>query len=243
MSATASSALRDVGAPWAGNILGWPRREMGGALETLALQAALEERDVLLHEVHHRFKNNLQVLASLISMQARSLGEGPSRDALVECQARVQAMALVHQELYRTKDCARTRLGEYARSLARNVFHAAGAADGISLELAVEDVDVAVEKAVPCGLILNELITNALKHAFPDGRRGTVRVEAAPEDGVGVRLAVIDDGVGLPPGIDVRRSGSLGLQLVWMLAEQLAARLEVKRGSGTHVALTVPHEE
>jgi PAS domain S-box-containing protein len=208
---------------------------------TAALSATLKEREVLLQEVHHRVKNNLQVIASLINMQARSLGEGRGSDALRECQARVQAIALVHDQLYRSPDYAQVPFSEYARSLAANVFQAAGASpDRLSLELAVAEVALAVDRAIPCGLILNELITNALKHAFPDGRPGTIRVELARAGADGFRLVVSDDGVGLPAELDVLRSSSLGLHLVRMLVKQLDATLEVETSRGTYFRLTVP---
>jgi two-component sensor histidine kinase len=206
---------------------------------TAELLASLRERDVLLQELHHRVKNNLQVISSLINMQVRALETGASRDALVECEARVHAIALIHEKLYESRDYARVPFAEYARDLAADIFHAASPAN-VSLELAVEDVAVAVGSAIPCGLILNELITNALKHAFPDGRAGTVRVEMSPVNGTGLRLAVEDDGRGLPAGFDVGTSSSLGLHLVRMLAGQLDASLEVEATRGTCFRVTVP---
>jgi len=210
---------------------------------TSELMAALHEREVLLQEVHHRVKNNLQVISSLINMQARSLRECDGRDALVECQTRVQAIALIHQELYRTRNYAQVPFSEYARNLAENVFRASGSPAKVSLELAIDDVALAVDKAIPCGLILNELITNSIKHAFPDGRLGTIRVEVGPARDGRLRLSVIDDGVGLPPGVEAPGTSALGLQLVRMLAEQLGAHLDAKGAHGTFVRLTVPMEE
>ena len=208
---------------------------------TSELQAALKEREVLLQEVHHRVKNNLQVISSLISIQVRSLGEEGGRHALEECQTRVQAIALIHEQLYRSKDYACVPFAEYSRSLVGNVFRATeGSPERIRLELAVEDVALGVDQAIPCGLILNELITNALRHAFPDGRSGTIRVELGYVAEGAFSLAVRDDGVGLPPGVEVGTAPSLGLQLVSMLAEQLNAGLEVDRDHGTRVRLTVP---
>jgi two-component sensor histidine kinase len=191
---------------------------------------ALKEKETLLQEIHHRVKNNLQVISSLLNMQRRKLEPGSQQDALQECQTRVQAIALIHEKLYQARNYARVPFAQYARSLANDVFQAAGLSpDAITLEVEVQDVALAVDKAIPCGLILNELITNALKHAFPQGRRGTVRVELGQTDGR-VRMAVKDDGAGLPSELDLRRADALGMQLVSMLAEQLAARLEVRRG-------------
>jgi PAS domain S-box-containing protein len=211
---------------------------------TRELEAALRDREVLLQEVHHRVKNNLQVIASLINMQVRALGGGAGRDALVECGTRVEAMALIHEKLYQSQDYSRVAFSEYARTLAASVFHATGISPhGIALDLAIEDLSLSVDRAIPCGLVLNELITNALRHAFPGERTGTIRVELAPVGDGCVRLAVSDDGVGFPPGFEVERSRSLGLRLVRMLAEQVAAELEIDGTRGTRVAITLPTEE
>jgi PAS domain S-box-containing protein len=208
---------------------------------TAALAATLREREVLLQEVHHRVKNNLQVISSLISMQVRSLGADASREALLECRRRVQAIALIHERLYEAGDYAWVPFSEYAGGLAASIVEATGISpERVTLDLAVADVALGVDKAIPCGLILNELITNALKHAFPDGRRGRIRVELSNAGAAGLRLAVSDDGVSLPAGFDLRTSSSLGLQLVQMLARQLDATLEVETGSGTCFRLAVP---
>jgi two-component sensor histidine kinase len=227
----------------------WLFRDVDAEIElrvqarTAALQAALHDRDLLLQEAHHRVKNNLQVISSLISMQARAAGASASRDALEECRTRVQTIALIHQKLNQSRNFARLPFSDYARDLARDIFEAACVSPyRISLDLAVEPVALAVDKATPCGLLLNELITNALRHAFPDGRAGTVRVELAPA-GAGLRLSVSDDGIGLPDGLDPTRSSSLGLQIVHTLVKQLHADLEVEVAAGTCFRITVPAEE
>lgn len=211
---------------------------------TAELSKALKEREVLIQEIHHRVKNNLQVISSIINMQLRKLEAGANRDALEECQTRVQAIALIHEKLYQSKDYSLVPFSEYARSLASNVFHATGVSPAsVSLELAIADLALAVDRAIPCGLVLNELITNALKHAFKDGRQGTIRVELSKLDQGRLRLTVKDDGVGLPRGFEIRTASSLGLQLICTLAEQLEADLEVdSRGGGTSFQLTFPAE-
>ena len=212
------------------------------ALRTSQLTASLKEREVLLQEVHHRVKNNLQIISSLINMQVRKLEPGQHRDArvqLVECQTRVQTIALIHEQLYQSKDYAKVPFSDYVQSLAHNVLHATLASESqITLDLAISDLALAVNTAIPCGLLLNELITNAVKHAFSDGRKGTIRVELAPLDEGKLRLRVADDGIGLPPGLEVRRAQSLGLQLVSMLADQLDAELDVKNAPGASFQLT-----
>jgi PAS domain S-box-containing protein len=208
---------------------------------TSELSATLREREVLLQEVHHRVKNNLQVISSLINMQVRQLNDASSRDALIECQTRVQAIALIHEKLYQSKDYSRVPFSDYARSLASNVFNAAGISPAaIRLDLDMEDLSLAVDKAIPCGLIVNELITNAVKHAFPGSRQGTVRVRLKKIASQAILLSVADDGIGLPPSFDMEKSDSLGMQLVTTLVEQLEGRLEVVGSVGTMFSVTFP---
>lgn len=191
-----------------------------------ALTRSLHEREVLLQEVHHRVKNNLQVISSLMSMQVRKLkGTGSEIDALTACQTRVQAIAMIHEQLYQSKDYARVPFSRYVRTLATSVFDALGISpDQVHLHLDIQEVAFAVDRAIPCGLIVNELITNALEHAFPEGRRGTVYV-GLERVGRHLRLSVRDDGVGLPPA--PLRAPSLGLELVRTLSDQLGATLEI----------------
>jgi two-component sensor histidine kinase/integral membrane sensor domain MASE1 len=205
-------------------------------LRTAELSATLGEREVLLQEIHHRVKNNLQVISSLINMQVRRLDEGASRAALTECQARVYTIALIHETLYESRDYSEMPFSDYVRSLATSVFQLAGSPERISLQLDLEPVTLSVERAIPCGLILNELIVNALKHAFPDGRPGCVSVQLQHREAGRVALVVRDDGVGVREVAD-RNSGELGLQLVATLAQQIRADLSVKRATGTTVEL------
>jgi PAS domain S-box-containing protein len=203
---------------------------------TSELTAALREREVLLQEVHHRVKNNLQVISSLMNMQMRKLGAGTERAALEECQTRVEAIALIHEQLYQSRDYANVPFSEYTRTLVSNVFRTMGVSIGqVKLDLAIASVAVPVDKAIPCGLVVNELITNSLKHGFRDGRPGEIRVEL-DRDGDQIRLIVSDNGVGLPPGLDVRGSRTLGLRLVNTLVRQLRATLVVGPTSPARVA-------
>jgi two-component system, sensor histidine kinase PdtaS len=203
------------------------------------LEGALREKTGLLNEVHHRVKNNLQVVSSLLSLQLRTAPD-EVRVALSAAQGRVKAMALIHQLLYEGKDYAHIDLGVYIGRLVRLLRESLLAANaGIVLQVRTPDVPVALDlqRAVPCGLLINELVTNALKHAFPAGRTGSVDIELAPvADSVhgNVRLTVRDDGIGLPAELRLDgRCTSLGLQLVPLLAEQLEAHLHVERQTGS----------
>ena len=209
---------------------------------TAELTSTLRERDVLLQEIHHRVKNNLQVISSLINLQLRQLSDPTSRGALEECQTRVQAIALIHEKLYQSRDYSRVPFSEYARGLAGNVFHALGVSNSkVTLELAIESLLLGVDKAIPCGLILNELITNCLKHAFPQERKGCVRVELSREGGDAV-LRVSDDGVGMPPELLPQESASLGMSLIHTLVGQLEGRIQIDKQPGTSVRVAFPVE-
>jgi PAS domain S-box-containing protein len=206
---------------------------------TFELSNTLNERGVLLQEIHHRVKNNLQVISSLMNLQLRSIKDQPTREALQEAQSRVKAISLIHEMLYQSKDYANVPFSEYARKLVANVFDVVGVAPGcVSLDLAIDDVALAVNKAIPCGLILNELITNALKHGFPNGRRGTVRVALGKIGEGKLQLSVTDDGIGIPAGLDIRQTKSLGMHLVHTLAEQLGAEVEMTQEHGTSMRFT-----
>ncbi len=206
------------------------------------VQTSLREKEVLLQEVHHRVKNNLQVISSLINMQVRKLRDVSARSALEECQSRVLSIALIHQKLYQSKDYGRVPFSDYARSLAANIFHATGISPGhVALCLEFETLVLAVDKAIPCGLILNELITNALKHGFPNDRRGEIRIQLKKAGG-DLELSVADDGVGIDPGFDPAKSDSLGMQLVQTLVEQLDGKLDIFREAGTTFRVRFPME-
>lgn len=207
------------------------------------ISATLNDRETLLQEIHHRVKNNLQVVSSLISIQMRRTDDDASRQALGECAARVQAIALIHAMLYQSQDFLHISFSEYANRLAGNVFSAAGVAtEGgrITLEIEIADVDLHVDKAVPCGLILNELITNALKHGFPNARRGTVRVELRVVEENRLCLAVMDNGVGLPELANLADVKSVGMLLVHSLAKQLRSKVEFSSGDWTTFKLEFP---
>jgi two-component sensor histidine kinase len=200
---------------------------------------SLREKEVLLREIHHRVKNNLQVISSLLNLQAHALTDPAAREIFNESQNRVQSIALVHEKLHQSADLSHVNFEEYTAALLDNLFDTYNAADrGISRSIDV-GVQLAIDAAIPCGLIVNELVTNALKHGFPDGCRGTVSVGLHEEMG-GLKLVVADDGVGLPLHIDPRKTTSLGLDLVFTFAEQLDAQVEVLRERGTTFLFQFP---
>jgi two-component sensor histidine kinase len=205
------------------------------AERTRDLQNSVREKEVLLKEIHHRVKNNLQVIVSLLNLQSHYIEDAVARAAFNESQGRVRSIALVHEKLYQSKDVASVGFDEYVRMLVDSLCTSFGAdRRGISREVEIrDDVRLGVDTAIPCGLMINELVTNALKHAFPDGRGGCVRVMMQRGGADQIELEVGDDGVGLPPDIDLHNSRSLGLDLVFTFAQQLQARTEVRRDGGT----------
>ena len=203
-----------------------------------ALSAALASKELLLKELHHRVKNNLQVISSLLSIQADSLPDTAARLALQETQKRVQSMALVHERLNQEEDLDQLDFQEYAEALSRDLFYCYRAdSDLVRLRLDLSPVQLGLGQAIPCGLILNELVTNALKYAFPAGRQGEIRVVLTCGENDVVKLTVADDGVGLPPGFVFANSSSLGLRIVHILSRQLGGTIEHASVSGTTFSL------
>jgi PAS domain S-box-containing protein len=202
------------------------------------VRASLQEKEVLLKEIHHRVKNNLQVTSSMLKLQSAYINDPGARDMFAESQNRIRSMALVHEKLYQSSNLSRIDFADYMASLARLLFRSFGVdRERISLALDSKQVFLSIETAVPCGLIVNELLSNCLKHAFPGQRRGEI-VVGILEDGRGALiLKVADNGVGLPPDLDIEHAETLGLQLVKTLVDQLAGRLEVRRQGGTEISV------
>jgi PAS domain S-box-containing protein len=192
------------------------------------LRETLAEKEMLLREVHHRVKNNLQVVSSLLNLQARATGDEELARAFEESQNRVQSMALIHEQLYESHNLSDVDFPEYIRQLASKLFRSYQVrTDRVRLETEISDVRIGVDLAVPCGLILNELISNSLKYAFPKGREGVIYVSVERmHDGSAV-LTVSDDGVGLPSEIGFWNTKTLGLRLVRSLVRQLDGEIDI----------------
>jgi two-component sensor histidine kinase len=206
------------------------------------IKASLAEKELLLKEIHHRVKNNLQVISSLLNLQAGYVEDQAVREIFQESQHRVRSMALVHEKLYRSDDLARIDLAEYIRNLATFLFGSYRAASGrITLEVEADDVLLGIDAAVPCGLMLNELISNALKHAFPNGRSGLIQVQLRAADTQTLTLIIRDNGIGFPQEFDFNNTTSLGMQLVDTLVQQLDGTLEMQSLNGSEFKITFPN--
>jgi two-component sensor histidine kinase len=206
-----------------------------------SLEAEVSGKTVLLKEVHHRVKNNLAVISSLLNMKAEITDDGPAKVALEDSQRRVHSIALIHEHLYAGEHFDRINFAEYAQQFAQ-VFYSAFSAESarIAINMDIDPIDLRLLQAVPAALILNELLTNAFKHAFPDGRSGEIRITfREPAPGV-LELAVEDDGIGSEAVLVERKTKSLGLQIVRILTAQLGGSLKQDPGSGTRLVLRFP---
>ena len=199
------------------------------------IQKSLLEKEVLLKEVHHRVKNNMQIISSLLRLKSRYITDEKHLEIFEESQNRIISMSLVHEKLYKSSDFTNIDIKEYITELANTLLHSGkGSGSHIALKLVVDDVLLGVNAAVPFGLILNELLTNCIKHAFPDGGNGEIKISLHEIDDGEIELIVSDNGVGIPEDIDVRKTDSLGLHLVTMLTEQqLKGELSLNRNNGT----------
>ncbi len=198
------------------------------------IKAQLQEKDVLLKEVHHRVKNNMQVISSLLNLQTRRVKDPDVLAMFKESQRRIRSMALIHERLYQSSDLSRIEFSQYLRNLATHLFHSYQVdASRVHLKIKAEEVHLNINTAIPCGLIVNELVSNALKHGFPEGRSGELGIDLHRAEGDRYVLRVKDDGVGFPEGLDFRKTETLGMQIVSTLVEQIDGRLDLSRKNGT----------
>ncbi len=208
------------------------------------IQAALEEKELLLGEIHHRVKNNLQVIESILNLQADGIGDLSVKTMLEDCRNRVRSMSLIHQSLYQSKDFGQVNFGDFLEALIPVLMGSyGGAAQTINLRVDVESVFLPINAAIPCALLVNELITNTLKHAFPQGGEGDIIVSMTGEAGRRVRLIIEDHGIGIPDSLDLEKAETLGLSLVTMLARQLLGSLSIQRRDPTRFTLEFPLSE
>lgn len=203
-----------------------------------ALAAALAEKEVLIREIHHRVKNNMQVISSLLNLQSRYLKHPDDVEIFKESQRRIRSMALIHEKLYRSNNLAQIEFGDYLQSLVQNLIAAHQKSPGrIDLRLDLEEVFLDLQTAIPCGLIVNELIMNSLKHGFPGDRSGEIRIGLRIAEDGEIRLKIGDNGIGLPAGFDIKAVDSMGMQIITLLIEQIESRLEIDQTRGAEFLL------
>lgn len=206
------------------------------------IKRSLEEKVIMLKEIHHRVKNNLQIISSLLDLQSDQLDDPDVIRVFQDSKNRIRSMGLVHENLYQSSDMARIDTEDYIRSVVDYFFSTYGDHRGsVTPSIQVERISLDMDSAVPMGLILTELLSNALKHAFPPGSKGRIVIRLH-SDRIGVlKLTVKDDGIGLPPEVNVKQTKTLGLQLVTLLTRQLRGSVEVERGEGTVFIITFPY--
>jgi PAS domain S-box-containing protein len=207
------------------------------------LQGSYDEKVLLLKEIHHRVKNNLQIIASLLNLQSRYIKDQSTLATLRESQNRVKAMALVHEKLYRSEDISHISLNDYIRFLGTGLFQSYDAKlRGIEFTLDIHDVNVDIDAAIPLGLVINELISNSLKYAFPDGRKGEISISVKKEAHI-LTVLYRDTGIGIPADLDWRDTESLGLRLVNTLVDQMNGTVELDRTAGTQFTMVLHEKE
>jgi len=201
------------------------------------LQASLKEKDVLLKEIHHRVKNNMQIVSSLLNLQTHYVDGDETQNVLRESQGRVKTMAMIHEKLYRSNDFTHIKFDEYIEKLVSDIFYSCDVKEAkIEPVLNVEEVTLNIETAIPCGLIINELISNSLKYAFPNDASGEISLSLT-RSGENYELTISDDGVGFPESLDFRNTDSLGLQLVTNLVDQIDGQIELDIDHGTKFSI------
>src|SRR5581483_10570065 len=205
------------------------------------IKLSLKEKEVLLKEIHHRVKNNLQIITSLLNLQSAQIKDAETLTMFRESQALVRSMALIHEKLYQSKDLARIDFDGYVRDLMVYLFRSYAAnPDLIQTEIDTPNIYLSIDTAIPCGLIISELVTNSMKYAFPNGRRGKIYIGLHAHDDGNLTLEVSDNGIGFADGFDWRESDSLGLQLVSTLTSQLHGKIEVNGKGGASFRITFP---
>ena len=194
---------------------------------------SLKEKDVLLQEIHHRVKNNLQIVSSLLSLQSRYIEQPDSIEIFRDSQSRIKSMALVHEKLYQSGDLTRINLSEYIPDLVSDLFRSYGVNYNlVQFKINSENISLDINTAIPCGLIINELVTNSIKHAFQGIIKGEIVVELKYEDDC-LKMKVQDNGVGFPEEVNLSNIKTLGLQLVISLTKQLDGSIELIKENGT----------
>ena len=220
------------------NILEDIEVERKTALDNVHLAAALKEKELLLGEIHHRVKNNLQIIDSLLGLQSAQIADPMTLSILRDSQNRVKSMAAIHQILYESRDFARVNFTQVLDNLTSGLMTSYGIDSArIRLRLDAQAILFSMDIAIPLGLMVNELISNALKHAFPEGRSGEIAVLLVAEANGDVELTVSDDGIGIPAGLNIDTSPTLGLQLVRLLSEQVHGTLTIERAQPTRFTL------
>ncbi len=207
------------------------------------IKSSLDEKNILLQEIHHRVKNNMQIISSLLNLQTRYVDDEEAVNVLKESQNRVRSMAMIHEKLYQSKDLSHINFLDYIQSLVSNLFYSYNVKNPqIKSILKIDDVKLNMETAVPCGLIISEIVSNSLKYAFPNEMHGEILVSLKSVEN-GYELIISDNGIGLPSELDIDNHKSLGLILVKSLTEQIDGKITIKRNHGTEFKINFKEQK
>jgi len=204
------------------------------------IKTALQEKDLMLREIHHRIKNNLQMISSLLSLQARRLKDTEASEKLTQCNTRIQAMALIHNKLYGCKDVTQIDLRQYLQELIYYLRSIYGKSSNVQFSIELDDIHLNLDRTIPLGLIINEIITNALKHAFSPEQRGLIII-SLKKNCQNILLTVRDNGRGIPEEIDIDNSKTVGLLIINSLVDQLEGTIDIQRDNGTCITIDCPY--
>ncbi len=204
----------------------------------MQIKASLKEKEMLLQEIHHRVKNNMTVIHSMLELQSGYIKDIRYKDMFRESMARIKSMALIHEKLYRSKDLASINFSEYISDMTDDIYISYGLNSGkVRLKKHIDQITLGIDTAIPCGLIVNELLSNSLKYAFPEGMEGEITVALCMNDKEEVELTVGDNGVGMPEELDYGKTGSLGLSLINALVKQIQGKIELDKEKGTEIRI------
>ncbi len=202
------------------------------------LEDSIKEKEVLLKEVHHRVKNNMQVISSILNLQSSYVDDEVALDMLRESQDRIKSMSFVHESLYQSNKLAEVNFAEYIKNIARNLYHSYGRMEGgITMNYELQDIYMNLDTSIPCGLIINEIVSNSLKYAFLDREKGNILINFSKLSDGKLKLIISDDGIGLPENFDIENADSLGLQLVTTLTTQIGGELVIDSKKGTSFSI------
>jgi PAS domain S-box-containing protein len=206
------------------------------------LKKSLKEKEILIKEIYHRVKNNLAVVSGLLNIQAANIKDKKVKAAFQATRDRIFSLSAVHSQLYHSENYSYVDYKEYIKKLVSNVFYSSQMSGHVKLHLDLDDISLPIDKAIPCGLLLNEIVTNALKHAFPENRKGNLRIIAHSLEDKKCEIIVKDDGIGIPESFNIEKTKTLGLKLIDLMAKQIEGTLEIESKKGTEFRIRLSTE-
>ena len=207
----------------------------------LLIMQSLREKDILLKEIHHRVKNNLQVISSLVNLQSKNLSDKIMKNAFLEIQNRIKSMSLLHENLYQSSNMSEIDIKNYIEKITNDLLMSYGLnSEKIKINIKSENFSIPVDIGSHCGLIINEIVSNSIKHAFPKNGNGKINIKIEHEN-ENLMLYISDNGIGLPKNFDINKTKTLGIQLLKSFVDQLNGNLEISSNNGTYYKIIIPY--